>query len=74
MALPSKRNAMDSFKYLVTDNWSTEIVSTWNLRSLKNFIELRDNGAAWFQIQELAKAMYSVLPEPYKRLIKKPND
>jgi thymidylate synthase (FAD) len=67
----SKRNAMDSFKYLVNDNWSTQLVSTWNMRSLKNFMELRDSGAAWFQIRELAKAMYKVLPEPYKRLIKR---
>jgi len=65
----SKRNAGDNFKYIITDNFSTELVWTINLRSLKNFIQLRDNKAAWFQIQWLAKEIINVTPDKYLLLI-----
>lgn len=71
MSLKRKRNAGDVFKYIVTDNWCVNIVSTFNIRSLKNFFDLRDSGAAWFQIQILAKAMKEVTPVKYLKLIDK---
>ena len=37
-----KRNVGDAFKHIVTDNWYTDLVMTMNLRSLKNFFDLRD--------------------------------
>jgi thymidylate synthase (FAD) len=67
--LPHKRNIGDRFKAIVTDNWKTDLVSTWNIRSLKNFLELRDSGAAWYQIRDLAKTIKEVLPEKYSKLI-----
>jgi len=69
-----KRNVGDAFKFLVDDMWSTELVMTINMRSLKNFMKLRLSKAAWFLIQELAKDMMTQLPTGYKRLITKVND
>ena len=70
-SMKNKRNVLDPFKYIVTDNWSTEIVSTWNVRSLKNFMQLRKPASAWFQIRHLADAMYDVLPNAYKSKIQR---
>jgi len=67
-----KRNVGDNFKHIITDNVKVDMVVTFNIRSLKNFYELRDSGAAWFQIQWLAQAMKSVTPDKYLDLIIKP--
>ncbi len=67
----TKKNVGDNFKHIVTDNWKTDLVMTINLRSLKNFFELRNSGSAWFQIQWLAQAMKNVTPVKYLRLIDK---
>lgn len=64
-----KRNVGDPFKHIVTDNWKVDMVVTFNLRSLKNYFDLRDSGAAWFQIQWLAEEMKKVTPNKYLRLI-----
>ena len=66
-----KRNGGDQFKYLVTDNWKTDMVVTMNLRSLKNFFDLRDSGAAYFLMRETAKAMKEATPGKYLKLIHK---
>ncbi len=66
-----KRNVGDAFKHIVSDNWKVDMVVTFNLRSLKNYFDLRDSGAAWFQIRWLAKEMKAVTPEKYLRLIDK---
>ena len=66
-----KRNVGDKFKHIVSDNWKVDMVVTFNIRSLKNYFDLRDSGAAWFQIQWLAQAMKEVTPEKYLKLIDK---
>jgi len=66
-----KRNVGDAFKHIVTDNWKVDMVVTFNLRSLKNYFSLRDSGAAYFQIQWLAKEMKKVTPKKYLKLITK---
>ena len=66
-----KRNVGDGFKHIVSDNWRVDMVITFNIRSLKNYFDLRDSGAAWFQIQWLAQEMKSVTPLKYLRLITK---
>jgi len=66
-----KRNVGDNFKHIVNDNWSTDLVMTINLRSLKNFLELRDSGAAYFQMQWLAKTMKSYIDDRYLSLIER---
>ena len=70
-ACKQKRNVGDSFKHIVTDNWKVDMVVTMNLRALKNYLELRDSGAAYFQIQWLAQAMVRVTPKKYLNLISK---
>jgi len=66
-----KRNVGDGFKHIVSDNWKVDMVVTFNIRSLKNYFDLRDSGAAWFQIQWLAEEMKKVTPVKYLRLISK---
>jgi thymidylate synthase (FAD) len=66
-----KRNVGDAFKHIVSDNWKVDMVITFNIRSLKNYFELRDSGAAWFQIQWLAQKMKEVTPIKYLKLIDK---
>ena len=41
-----KRNVGDGFKHIVSDNWKVDMVVTFNIRSLKNYFDLRDSGAA----------------------------
>ena len=66
-----KRNVGDGFKHIVSDNWKVDMVVTFNIRSLKNYFDLRDSGAAWFQIRWLAEEMKKVTPVKYLRLIDK---
>jgi len=66
-----KRNVGDGFKHIVTDNWKVDMVVTFNIRSLKNYFDLRDSGAAWFQIRWLAQEMKKVTPVKYLKLIDK---
>ena len=66
-----KRNVGDGFKHIVSDNWKVDMVVTFNIRSLKNYFDLRDSGAAWFQIQWLAEEMKAVTPLKYLKLIDK---
>ena len=66
-----KRNVGDAFKHIVTDNWKVDMVVTFNMRSLKNYFDLRDSGAAWFQIRWLAQEMKKVTPKKYLKLIDK---
>lgn len=66
-----RRNAGDSFKHVVTDNWKVNLVCTMNLRALKNYMSLRDSSSAWFQIRWLAAEMLNKIPDNYKKLIRK---
>ena len=66
-----KRNVGVAFKHIVTDNWKVDMVVTFNIRSLKNYFDLRDSGAAWFQIRWLAQEMKRVTPKKYLKLIDK---
>ncbi len=66
-----KRNVGDGFKHIVSDNWKVDMVVTFNIRSLKNYFDLRDSGASWFQIQWLAEEMKKVTPIKYLKLISK---
>ncbi len=64
-----KRNVGDAFKHIITDNVKVDMVVTFNLRSLKNYLTLRDSGAAYFQIRWLAQEMMRVTPQKYLDLI-----
>lgn len=64
-----KRNVGDAFKHIISDNVKVDMVVTFNLRSLKNYLNLRDSGAAFFQIRWLAQEMMRVTPSKYLDLI-----
>ena len=66
-----KRNVGDAFKHIISDNVKVDMVVTFNLRSLKNYLTLRDSGAAFFQIRWLAQEMMRVTPSKYLDLIVK---
>ncbi|QOY54687.1 FAD-dependent thymidylate synthase [Candidatus Sulfurimonas marisnigri] len=64
-----KRNVGDAFKHIIGDNVKVDMVVTFNLRSLKNYLTLRDSGAAFFQIRWLAQEMMRKTPSKYLDLI-----
>ena len=66
-----KRNVGDAFKHIVTDNWKVNMIVTMNLRALKNYLTLRDSGAAYFLMRELAIAIKDATPQKYLDLIVK---
>lgn len=68
----TKKNVGDYFKHCIDENLSVDLGYTINLRSLKNFFELRLNGAAWFQIQMLANEMFKTLPDNLRKLVDNP--
>ena len=67
----AKKNVGDFIKHIITDNVSVDLAFTINLRSLKNFLDLRLSGAAYWQIQLLAHAIYKQIPENYLTLVVK---
>lgn len=58
----------DKAKYCLPEAYKTSLVMTINARSLQNFIALRSDKHALWEIQDLAKAMYNALPEDHKFL------
>jgi len=67
--MKSKRNAGDTVKHIVSDVWSTDLVLTMNARSLKHFMGLRDSGATWEPMRELAKSLFTVTPKNIQALV-----
>jgi len=66
----------DIAKYAIPESYKTSLVSTMNMRGLQNFLALRTNKAALWEIQQLAHAMYKVIPDNHKFMytIKEQND
>jgi len=52
----------DKAKYCMPESYFTELVTSFNLEQLTNFIMLRTNKAALWEIRELAYAVYNALP------------
>ncbi len=69
-----KRNVGDAFKHIIGDNVKVDMVVTFNIRSLKNYLSLRDSGSAYFQIRWLAQEMMRVTPKKYLDLIIKSSE
>ncbi len=59
----------DETKYCMPEAFFTSFISTMNVRAFKNFFALRSSPAALKEIQELARAMYDVIPDDVKFLI-----
>lgn len=58
----------DKAKYCLPESYMTELTYTINARSLQNFITLRSDKSALWEIQELAKKLYNELPEDHRYL------
>ena len=60
--------ANDIAKFCLPESYKTELTWTINARSLQNFIELRSNKAALWEIQTLADKLFNSLPNEHKYL------
>ena len=58
----------DKAKYCLPESYKTELTWTVNARSLQNFLTLRSDKSALWEIQNLAHALYAALPEEHKYL------
>ena len=58
----------DKAKYAMPECFKTSLRMTINMRSLRNFLELRSAPSALWEIRELANKIFEALPEDYKFL------
>ncbi len=56
----------DSAKYCLPESYKTSLVWTINMRSLRNFIALRSNKSALWEIRLLANEIYKALPTTHQ--------
>lgn len=64
--LLTKGISNDLVKYCMPEAYKTSLVWSINMRSLQNFIALRTNKSALWEIRELAAAVYKTLPEDHQ--------
>lgn len=60
------KDSNDVLKYMLPESYKTSLVWTVNMRSLQNFLALRTNKAALWEIRDLAYEIYKQLPEEHK--------
>lgn len=58
----------DKAKYCLPESYKTELTWTINARSLQNFLLLRSDKAALWEIQNLAHNLYNALPNDHRYL------
>ena len=58
----------DKAKYCLPESYKTELTWSINARSLQNFINLRSDKSALWEIRDLAHKLYNELPEDHKYL------
>ena len=58
----------DLVKYSLPESYKTSLVQTINARSLRNFLELRTDKSALWEIRKLAFEMYNAIPDTHKFL------
>jgi thymidylate synthase (FAD) len=58
----------DRAKYCLPESYKTELTWSVNARSLQNFIFLRSDKAALWEIRELAHMLFDALPQDHKYL------
>ena len=61
----------DLAKYCIPEAYKTSLVWTVNARALQNFLALRTNKAALWEIRDLAYLIYENLPNDHKFLFEK---
>lgn len=59
----------DIAKYCMPEAYKTSLVSTMNMRALQNFLYLRTDKAALWEIRDLANEMFKALPEEHKFML-----
>jgi len=60
----------DIAKFCLPESYKTELTWTINARSLQNFIELRSNKSALWEIQTLANRLFQTLPKEHRYIFK----
>jgi len=60
----------DKAKYCLPESYKTELTWSINARSLQNFLSLRSDKSALWEIRDLAYNIYENLPEDHKYLFK----
>ncbi len=60
----------DIVKYALPESYRTELAYSINARSLQNFLELRTNKAALWEIRILASELFKALPDDHKYIFK----
>ncbi len=60
----------DKAKYCLPESYKTELTWSINARSLQNFLSLRSDKSALWEIQELAHTIYKALPEEHQYIFK----
>ena len=60
----------DIAKFCLPESYKTELTWTINARSLQNFIELRSNKSALWEIRKLANRVYKAIPNEQQYLFK----
>ena len=60
--------ANDKAKYCLPESYKTELTWTINARSLQNFLSLRSDKSALWEIRRLAHALYDHLPRDHRYL------
>ena len=60
----------DMTKFCMPESYKTSLVLTGNARALQNFLSLRSDSHALWEIQNLAHAMYNVIPDDHEFLFK----
>ena len=58
----------DLAKFCLPESYKTELTWTINARSLQNFLTLRSNKAALWEIRKMAYTLYDTLPEEHQYL------
>jgi thymidylate synthase (FAD) len=59
----------DFVKYSLPEAYKVSLVSTMNARALRNFLHLRTNKAALWEIRQLAYSIYNSLPKEHQVLL-----
>ncbi len=61
-----QNKSIDYVKYMLPEAYKTSFIWTINMRSLRNFIALRSNKSALWEIRDLAHEVYKMLPTTHK--------
>ena len=59
----------DIAKYCLIESFKTSLSWSINFRSLQNFLRLRSDKKALWEIRDLAKMIFDTIPEEYQYLL-----